>query len=53
MTGTERRNKIVGILKSSDTAVPGHELSRKLKVSRQVIVQDIALSHRRVHRMAR
>lgn len=43
MTGTERRNKIVGILESSDTAVPGHELSRKLKVSRQVIVQDIAL----------
>ncbi len=43
MTGTERRNEIVRILKSANGAVPGHKLSQELKVSRQIIVQDIAL----------
>ena len=43
MTGNERRNKILDILATSTAAVPGHVLSQKLKVSRQVIVQDIAL----------
>ncbi len=43
MTGEERRNKIIEILKNSDEPVSGAELARRLNVSRQVIVQDIAL----------
>ncbi len=43
MSGTERRDKIIRILKTANGAVPGHKLSQELKVSRQVIVQDIAL----------
>jgi transcriptional regulator of NAD metabolism len=43
MTGEERRKKIIEILQSSDEPVSGAELSKRLNVSRQVIVQDIAL----------
>lgn len=43
MTGEERRKKIIEILQSSDEPISGAELSKKLNVSRQVIVQDIAL----------
>jgi transcriptional regulator of NAD metabolism len=43
MTGEERRKKIIEILKSSDEPVSGAELSKRLNVSRQVIVQDVAL----------
>lgn len=43
MNQTERRKSIIDILKSSSTGVSGTELSKKLGVSRQVIVQDIAL----------
>lgn len=43
MTGEERRKKIIEILKGSDEPVSGAELSKRLNVSRQVIVQDIAL----------
>lgn len=43
MTGEERRDKIIEILKNSDEPVSGAELARRLNVSRQVIVQDIAL----------
>jgi len=43
MTGEERRAKIIEILRSSEEPVSGAELSKKLNVSRQVIVQDIAL----------
>lgn len=43
MTGEERRAKIIEILRSSEEPVSGAELSKRLNVSRQVIVQDIAL----------
>jgi len=42
MNGTERRSAIAGIL-SRERPVSGAELARQLGVSRQVIVQDIAL----------
>lgn len=43
MNGSERRSKIIEILKSADRAVPGVELAKLLDVSRQIIVQDMAL----------
>lgn len=43
MTGEERRAKIIEILRSSEEPVSGAELAKRLNVSRQVIVQDIAL----------
>jgi transcriptional regulator of NAD metabolism len=43
MTGEERRKKIIEFLRSSEEPVSGAELSKRLNVSRQVIVQDIAL----------
>lgn len=43
MNGEERRNQIVDILKHSSSPVPGTQLAQILDVSRQVIVQDIAL----------
>ncbi|MDD3169544.1 MAG: transcription repressor NadR [Eubacteriales bacterium] len=43
MTGEERRTRIIEILRSSEEPVSGAELAKKLTVSRQVIVQDIAL----------
>lgn len=43
MNGTERRNNIIDILKSSNNGVSGSALAKHFGVSRQVIVQDIAL----------
>ncbi len=43
MSGEERREEIIRILNHSDTAVPGVKLADLLHVTRQVIVQDIAL----------
>lgn len=43
MTGTERRDKIVQQIKNSDVPVSGKSLASLYEVSRQVIVQDIAL----------
>ncbi len=43
MGGQERREQILRILKNSDKPVAGTELARQLNVSRQVIVQDMAL----------
>lgn len=43
MTGEERRSKIIEILRCSDEPVSGAELAKRLNVSRQIIVQDIAL----------
>ena len=43
MTGEERRQQIVRILASSDRPIPGTTLAKMMDVSRQVIVQDIAL----------
>lgn len=43
MDGKERRTQILSLLEHSGTAMPGAVLAEKLRVSRQVIVQDIAL----------
>lgn len=43
MEGNKRREQLVKILNESSEPVSGGELSRLLGVSRQVIVQDIAL----------
>lgn len=43
MEGSKRREQLVKILRDAAEPVPGGELSRLLGVSRQVIVQDIAL----------
>lgn len=43
MDGGKRREQLLHILEQSQNAVSGTELARKLGVSRQIIVQDIAL----------
>jgi len=43
MEGQERREKLIEILKNNKESVSGTELAKRLGVSRQVIVQDIAL----------
>lgn len=43
MEGNERRAKIIEILKGSDKPVSGTALAKTFGVSRQVIVQDVAL----------
>ena len=43
MTGEERRAKILSKLQASDTPLSGTALAKAFHVSRQIIVQDIAL----------
>lgn len=43
MNGESRRRKIIRMLSESSGAVPGVTLAKEFAVSRQVIVQDIAL----------
>ena len=43
MTGAERRKKILSLLRQSDTPLSGGALGAATGVSRQVVVQDIAL----------
>jgi len=43
MTGEKRRDKIIENIKESETPVSGSELAKRFDVSRQVVVQDIAL----------
>lgn len=43
MEGNERREKIIEILNTTKEPISGTALAKKLGVSRQVIVQDIAL----------
>ena len=43
MSGEERRGKIIQALKNSDKAVAATTLAKEFDVSRQVIVQDVAL----------
>lgn len=43
MNGNIRREKILEILKSEASAITGGELAKRLNVSRQIIVQDIAI----------
>ncbi len=41
--GKKRREELINILKNNTIPIAGNELSKQLGVSRQVIVQDIAL----------
>ena len=43
MNGEERRNQIIQLLRQSDVPLSGTQLAGMVGVSRQVIVQDIAL----------
>lgn len=43
MEGVLRRAKLIEILENAKQPISGTELAKRLKVSRQVIVQDIAL----------
>lgn len=43
MTGTERRNSIIEALRDARTPISGSALAKAVGVSRQVVVQDIAL----------
>ena len=43
MTGEQRRNKILQLIKETKKPLSGTKLGEKTGVSRQIIVQDIAL----------
>lgn len=43
MTAQERRNKIVKILKNAKEPISGSDLAKRFGVTRQIIVQDIAI----------
>ena len=43
MNGEERRKKIIDLLRQTNTPLSGTQLAKQVGVSRQVIVQDIAL----------
>ncbi len=43
LTGEERRKQLIAVLEESTKAVSGTDLAKQFEVSRQVIVQDIAL----------
>ena len=49
MTGDERRNRILQMLKTQDSPLSGTMLANEFHVSRQVIVQDIALMRAESH----
>lgn len=49
MTGDERREKIIEILSKSDLPISGTELGKMFNVSRQAMVQDIALIRSQNH----
>lgn len=46
LTGSERRKKILSMIRESSVPLSGNLLGEKTNVSRQVIVQDIALLRR-------
>lgn len=51
MTGETRRMKILNMLKSQHAPISGTALAKQFHVSRQVIVQDIALMRAENHRI--
>ena len=51
MTGETRRSKILDMLKSQHTPISGTVIAKQFHVSRQVIVQDIALMRAENHRI--
>lgn len=51
MSGENRREKIIYILRTSEEPVSGVSLAKQMDVSRQVIVQDIALLRAKNHQI--
>ena len=49
MTGEERRTQLLNLLKNQDSPLSGTVLANEFHVSRQVIVQDIALMRAENH----
>lgn len=49
MNGEKRRENLLKILQESDGAVSGTKLAEKFQISRQVVVQDIALLRAKNH----
>lgn len=49
MNGEKRRESLLKILQESDVAVSGTKLAEKFQISRQVVVQDIALLRAKNH----
>lgn len=49
MDGERRRENLLKILQESDRAVSGSKLAEKFQISRQVVVQDIALLRAKNH----
>ena len=43
MEAKERRAKILRLLRSSSAPITGSELAQRMGVSRQIVVQDVAL----------
>ena len=43
MNGTQRRRKLLDMMRQASTPLSGGALGRETGVSRQVVVQDIAL----------
>ncbi len=51
MSGEERREEILKLLRNAKTPISGRELANRLDVSRQVIVQDVALLRAAMHKI--
>ena len=51
MTGSERRDQIIKRIQESQVPVSGTQLAKEYEVSRQVIVQDIALIRAAGHKI--
>jgi len=49
MTGSERRQKLLQLLSGTQTPISGASLAKHFTVSRQVIVQDMALLRAQGH----
>ena len=49
MSGEKRRENLLKILQESTNPVSGTELAEKFNVSRQIVVQDIALLRAKNH----
>lgn len=51
MSGEKRRENLLKILQESTNPVSGTELAEKFNVSRQIVVQDIALLRAKITKL--
>ena len=51
MSGEKRREEILKLLKKSEEPISGRDLAKRFEVSRQVIVQDVALLRAKEHKI--